>query len=137
MLFRNPLLARLVLGDFISLAAVTLLGFSFHEALDPARLFRVLATLLPLNLGWFLIGMSVGVFDLENAGKARQLWRPVWTMILVGPFAALLRAFMLGAQAIVPIFVIVLLSVGAFGMLVWRTIFIMWLSRSNFSERHA
>jgi Protein of unknown function (DUF3054) len=133
MALRKSHMTWLVAGDLLSLAAVTLFGFAFHETLDFSRLYRVLATFLPLTLGWFLIGYHVGVFDLDKAGAARQLWRPVWTMVLAGPFAALLRALMLGADAIVPIFVIVLLSVGALGMFLWRAVFSYWLSRRSMS----
>jgi hypothetical protein len=137
MFTRNPDLARLVVGDVVSLAVVTLFGFSFHETLDSSRLYRMLATLLPLSVGWFLVGAHVGVFDLGKVSRPSQLWRPVWTMVLAGPLAGLLRAIMLASPAIVPIFVLVLMSVGAAGMLLWRVIFLAWITRRARGEAHA
>ncbi len=131
MSLRNTRLPALVAGDVASLIAVTLIGFTFHESLDSSRLYRMLATFLPLTLSWFLVGAHVGVFDMDRVFRTRQLWRPVWTMVLAAPLAGLLRAVMLGAPAIVPVFVLVLAAVGAAGMLVWRAVFLFWHLRRS------
>ncbi|MEE9188570.1 MAG: DUF3054 domain-containing protein [Anaerolineales bacterium] len=113
----------LIAGDIITLAIVTVIGFASHGTADTAGS-RILTTLIPLVVAWFLIAPFLQVYDNQISRDGRQLWRPLWAMILASPMAAWLRGLMLSSP-ILPIFVIILGGVSAVAILVWRGIF--WL----------
>lgn len=113
----------LIAGDIITLAIVTVIGFASHGTADTAGS-RILTTFIPLVVAWFLIAPFLQVYDNQISRDGRQLWRPLWAMILASPMAAWLRGLMLSSP-ILPVFVIILGGVSAVAILVWRGIF--WL----------
>jgi hypothetical protein len=113
----------LIAGDIITLAIVTAIGFASHGTADTAGS-RMLTTFIPLVVAWFLIAPFLQVYDNQISRDGRQLWRPLWAMILASPMAAWLRGLMLSSP-ILPVFVIILGGVSAVAILVWRGIF--WL----------
>jgi ABC-type xylose transport system permease subunit len=113
----------LICGDVAVFALVTIFGFSSHHTLGTAG-GRMLATFIPLVVGWALIAPFLGVYDLQRVVDWRQLWRPFWAMVLAGPMVGWLRGVWLG-QVILPIFVVVLGGISALALLAWRTLF--WL----------
>jgi hypothetical protein len=118
----------LVLGDGISIALITLLGFAAHGELSLSSLPRMLVTFLPLALSWFLLAPWLRLFDPGISANPRQAWRPVLGMLFAAPLAAVLRGLLLGA-VVLPLFVAVLAGTGALSMLAWRTIY--WFSRNR------
>jgi hypothetical protein len=121
-----PLL--LVIGDAIVLLFVTLIGFSSHDRLS-SGIPRMLASFVPLLASWALIGVHVGVFDPARVADPKQLWRPFWAMVLAGPFAAWLRAALLGAEGISTIFVVALGGVSTLSLFVWRSLYVILAKR--------
>ncbi len=117
----SPFLRWLLLGDLLALTLVTVLGFATHGTLGSAGV-RLWATFIPLLAGWVLVGATAGLFDFSLVTEARQLWRPVWAMILVAPFTTWFRAWWLGI-GIPPVFIAVLAATGGLGMLLWRALF--------------
>ncbi|MFM8322851.1 MAG: DUF3054 domain-containing protein [Chloroflexota bacterium] len=117
----------LIAGDLLAIALVTLFGFATHGELGSAGT-RMLTTFVPLCLGWMAAAPALGLFNRAAAGDPRQLWRPLWAMLLGGPLAAWLRAAWLGA-AVLPVFVFVLSGVGALGLLAWRALALIFLRR--------
>jgi hypothetical protein len=113
----------LIAGDIITLAIVTVIGFASHGTADTAGS-RILTTFIPLVVAWFLIAPFLQVYDDQISRDGRQLWRPLWAMILASPMAAWLRGLLLSSP-ILPVFVIILGGVSAVAILVWRGIF--WL----------
>ena len=111
----------LLTGDVVTLALVTVFGFATHGEVATAGT-RMLTTFLPLVFAWLLISPHLGVFDLKRLADPRQLWRPFWAMLLAGPLAAWLRAVMLNSP-ILPIFVVVLGSISALALLLWRSLY--------------
>jgi hypothetical protein len=122
-----------VAGDALAIAAITLAGFRTHGTLATAGA-RIWATFLPLLAAWLIVGLPVGVFSAQNLRSSRQLWRPVWAMVLAAPLFGLLRAWMLGEPVILVIFVMVIGGVGALAMLVWRGIYWLWTGRVTAPE---
>lgn len=113
----------LIAGDIITLAIVTVFGFASHGTAGTAGS-RMLTTFIPLVVAWFLVAPFLQVYDNQIPLDGRQLWRPLWAMILASPMAAWLRGLMLSSP-ILPVFVIILGGVSAVAILVWRGIF--WL----------
>jgi hypothetical protein len=121
--------AVLLVGDIIVLALVTGFGFASHGTLETAGT-RMLTTFIPLVIAWLLIAPLLGVFDLSRVADPRQLWRPVWAMVLASPMAAWIRGAWLNAP-ILPVFVVILGGVSALGLLVWRALFLFALRRKR------
>lgn len=108
----------LILGDIITLAIVTIIGFASHGTAGSAGA-RMLTTFIPLVVSWFLIAPFLGVFDLDRVKDIKQVWRPFWAMVLAGPFASWMRGAWLNAP-ILPLFVVILGGTGALAILTWR-----------------
>jgi DUF3054 family protein len=114
----------LILGDVFAIAVVTLIGFATHRELGTAPISRMLATLIPLLVGWGLAAPWLGLFDLELTADPRQLWRPGLATLLAGPLATFLRGVALNS-VILPLFVAVFTASAALAMTSWRGLW--WL----------
>jgi hypothetical protein len=114
----------LVLGDVLTIAILTLIGFAMHGELQTSFLVRMFTTFLPLLAGWFLIAPWLGLFRPEITKEPRQLWRPLLAMLLAAPLAGTLRAVMLGS-VVLPLFVGILGASCAFGMFLWRAVWVL------------
>ena len=114
----------LFLGDLVVIVAVTLAGFATHNTLGTAGS-RILTTFLPLLLAWGLLGFHGRVFDLDQARRLGQVWRPFFTMVLAAPVFGLLRAWMLGVDSISATFLVVIGGISAISMLAWRILFML------------
>ena len=117
----------LILGDIITLALVTIIGFASHGTADTAGA-RMLTTYVPLVVAWFLVAPFLQVYNIEYGHDGRQLWRPIWAMVLAAPMAAWLRGMMLSSP-ILPIFVVILGGVSVVAIFLWRALF--WLVASR------
>ena len=114
----------LVAGDILAIAIVTVVGFATHGETDVSFLPRMLAAFIPVITAWFLLAPWFGLFQQEIIYNPKLLWRPVYAMLLAGPFAAILRGLILNAP-IIPVFAVVLSATSAFGMMVWRWIYFL------------
>lgn len=114
----------LIAGDVTVLTLVTLAGFIRHGTISTAE-GRILITLIPIGLSWFMIAPFIGVYDQQKMLSWRQLWRPVYAIILASPVAAWLRGWLLDAPVQV-IFITVIAAFGSLGLLLWRGLFIIW-----------
>ena len=115
----------LILGDIIAILIVTVIGFATHGEADLSFLPRMSAAFFPLVIAWFLLSPFLGLFQNEITSNPKQLWRPVLAMLFAGPFAAVLRGFLLNAP-IIPIFAVVFASTSAFGILIWRGVYFLF-----------
>ena len=130
----NPKLFRtLLIGDVIVHVIVTVIGFMTHDSLTTAGT-RILTTFLPLIASWLLLGIPLGIFDLEFVEQPKALWRPFWAMLLAGPWIAFLRALMLQAPAIVPLFVIIMGGTAAIGLLTWRALLLLVIKKTSWMK---
>ena len=117
----------LIIGDILTLAIVTVIGFASHGTAGTAGS-RMLTTFIPLLAAWFLIAPHLNVYDRDIALDGRQLWRPFWAMVLAGPMAAWLRGVLLNSP-ILPVFVIILGGVSALAILTWRGLYWLVMTR--------
>jgi hypothetical protein len=109
----------LVVGDIITLAIITVVGFATHGETALSFIPRMFSTFIPLVVSWLLIAPWLGLFDEQIASQPNQLWRPPLAMLLAAPMTAILRAAMLNAVAL-PLFTLILGGSAALGMLIWR-----------------
>lgn len=117
----------LIFGDILTLGIITLVGFASHGTVGIAGS-RMFTTFLPLVAAWFLIAPNLRSYDYQVVVNWQELWRPFWSMVLAAPIAAWLRGLILDAP-ILPIFVIILGGVSAIGILLWRIVAQLFLSR--------
>jgi hypothetical protein len=122
----------LIIGDVVTLVLITVFGFANHGTLGSAGL-RILSTLVPLIVAWFLISPLVGSFDEVRVKDLRQLWRPLWAMVLAAPIASFLRGVWLN-QPILPLFVVVIGGFSALGLVGWRTLYSLYRMRLTTSH---
>jgi hypothetical protein len=113
----------LIVGDILAIALVTFIGFATHGEAGVSFLPRMGAAFFPLILSWFLLAPALGLFQEQTILNPKQLWRPILAMVFAAPFAAVLRGLILNAP-VIPIFAVVLSATSAFGMLVWRGIYL-------------
>lgn len=124
----------LIVGDIVTLTLVTAIGFATHGTLGTAGM-RMLTTFLPLLIAWAAVAPFLGAYDLFQARDPRQLWRVLWAAALAAPLAAWLRGVWLNAP-ILPVFVLVLASVGAAGLLIWRLIYVFLARRTVWNPKN-
>ena len=113
--------AILIIGDVLTIALVTVVGFATHDELGTAG-WRMLTTFIPVLIAWGLVAPFLGVYDFQRVAQARQLWRPFWVAVLAAPMAGWIRGVWFG-EVILPVFVFVLGGVSALAILAWRTLF--------------
>lgn len=114
----------LILGDVLAIALLTIIGFATHGETDLSYLPRMAALFFPLLITWFVLAPSIGLFDRQIISDPKQLWRPILAMTFAASLAAILRGLILNA-AVLPIFGLVLAGTSAFGMLVWRAVYLV------------
>ena len=73
---------------------------------------------------WFLAATWVDLFDERVISNPQLFWRILLAMLFAAPLAVVVRAALLHSAA-QPLFVLILGSVNALGMLVWRGIFFL------------
>ncbi|TAK14780.1 MAG: DUF3054 domain-containing protein [Anaerolineae bacterium] len=118
----------LLVGDILVLVLVTLSGFASHNTLGTAGT-RMLTTMLPWTVGWFLIAPWLGLFDPDIVRETRELWRPFWALALASPLAAYLRGWMIGRPSSL-VFTLVMIGVSGLAMVFWRALCV-WRIRRN------
>lgn len=112
----------LYVGDAVSIAVLTFIGFATHGEAEISFLPRMAALYFPLSIAWFLLAPALGLFTAERTYSLNQLWRPALTALFAAPLAAVLRGFLLNAP-IIPIFAAVLAVTTALGMVIWRGLY--------------
>jgi hypothetical protein len=120
----------LLIGDCFALFIITLIGFITHGEGNLSFLPRFLAAFVPITITWLILAPWFGLFQPEITSNSKQLWRPVLAMIFSAPLAVVFRGLILNA-AILPIFAIVFGATSAFGVVIWRGIYLFWLKRSQ------
>ncbi len=109
----------LIIGDVIAFAILTVIGFATHGEVGTSFILRMGTTFFPLLLGWSLSATWLGLFDENITSEPKMLWRIFPAMLLAAPLAVILRAVLLHSAA-QPLFVLILGSMNALGILVWR-----------------
>jgi len=115
----------LILGDTLSIAILTFIGFATHGETDISFIPRMGTTFFPLLIGWFLIAPWFGLFDEQVTSNPKLLWRVLLAMLFVAPLGTILRSALLHSAAL-PFFALILASTNGLGMLVWRGIYFLF-----------
>jgi hypothetical protein len=113
----------LILGDILTFAIVTFIGFATHGEADVSYVPRMAASFFPLVIAWFLITPWLGLFDEGVTVNFKLLWRILPAMVFVSPLAVILRAVLVHSAA-QPLFALIFGLTNALGILVWRVIYL-------------
>ena len=118
---------KLIAGDFLALAIITVIGFASHGETELSFVPRMFTTFVPLLVSWFLIAPWLGLFDKQITFNPKQLWRPPLAILLAAPMTTILRASLLNTVAL-PLFTLILGGSAAIGMFVWRGVW-AWINQ--------
>ncbi len=116
----------LIVGDTLTLLITVAIGFQSHETLS-IFLQRFAFTFFPWTLAWIFVAPRFGLFEIPQLKLGKQSVQVVLAMLLVSPLAVVLRAAWLGSAAL-PLFALIMGASSALALIVWRTIFIKWVS---------
>ena len=120
----------LILGDLLTLAILTIVGFATHGETGTSFLPRIAAAFVPMAFGWFVLAPWLGLFDNTVVAVPKNLLRIPLAMLFVTPLAVILRAAWLNSAGL-PIFALALGGANTIGMLVWRGLYIFIAKRMN------
>jgi hypothetical protein len=120
----------LIIGDILTIAVLTVIGFATHGEVGASFVARMGATFFPLSFAWFLSAPWFELFDEQVSSNPKLLWRILPVMLLAAPLAVILRAALLHSAA-QPFFALILGSMNALGMLIWRGIYLFILRGSR------
>ena len=113
----------LIVGDIIAVALITVIGFVTHGEGGLEYLPRMAAAFFPLVITWLILAPWFDLFSPEITSNVKMLWRPALAVMFAAPLALVLRGFILNAP-ILPIFAVVFAGTSAFGILLWRMMYL-------------
>jgi hypothetical protein len=120
----------LILGDVLAIAMVTIVGFVTHGEGGLEFLPRMAAAFFPLVVTWILILPWFGLLSPEIVSDLKMIWRPALAVLFAAPLALVFRGLFLNAP-ILPIFAVVFTLTSAFGLLLWRFIYFLFINRNH------
>ena len=120
----------LIIGDIITLAILTVIGFATHGETGTSFLPRMMAIFIPAPLSWFILAPMLGLFNEEAIAIPKNLWKVAFAFLYVGPLAVLLRGAWLNTSAL-PLFALAFSASNAVGMVIWRWLYIQIVYRKK------
>ncbi|MCC7119338.1 MAG: DUF3054 domain-containing protein [Anaerolineales bacterium] len=117
----------LLFGDVIVIAIVTLIGFATHDELSLQFLARMAAMFFPLAGAWIILGFWLNLFEPQSAANLKALWNVALATLFAVPLAFLVRGLLLNGMPIVPIVGVVFIGVTAVGLLLWRSVYYLYV----------
>lgn len=118
----------LILGDVITLAILTIIGFATHGETSTSFIPRMAVIFFPITFAWFVLAPWFGLLDDVVTQAPKQLLRIPLAFLFAAPLAVILRGALLNAP-VLPLFALIFGGSNALGMLVWR-----WLYQKLFSK---
>lgn len=118
--------STLILGDIITLALLTIIGFATHGETGLSFLPRMAVIFFPIIFAWFVLAPWFGLLDESVIKSPKQLLRIPLAFLFAAPLAVILRGALLNAP-VLPLFALIFGGSNALGMLLWR-----WLYRVIF-----
>lgn len=113
----------LILGDIVTLAFLTLIGFATHGETGTSFLPRMAVIFFPAVFAWFALAPWLGLFEEPVTDFPKNLLRIPLAFLFVSPLAVIIRSALLNAPAL-PLFSLIFGGSNALGMMVWRAIYL-------------
>ena len=118
----------LIIGDVLAFAILNIIGFATHKETGVSFLPRMAVAFFPIVFAWFVLAPWLGLFDETVINNSKNLLRIPLVFLFVAPLAVILRGALLNAPAL-PLFALVFGSTNAFGMLVWRWLYLVLFAK--------
>ncbi|HNO94736.1 MAG TPA: DUF3054 domain-containing protein, partial [Anaerolineales bacterium] len=119
----------LIVGDVIAFIILNIIGFATHGEVGSSFLPRMAVAFFPIVFAWFVLAPWFGLLDEAVITNPRNLLRIPLVFLFAAPLAVILRGALLNAPAL-PIFALVFGSTNAFGMLVWRWLYQVFMKKN-------
>jgi len=113
----NQINLKLLLGDWLTLALITAIGFISHN--QQFQIGRFLATAVPVCLAWLVTALWFGVLSKGERPFLQEWWKVAYAIVLSTPLAIVLRGLILNSSVQVT-FVLVMIAMSMLGLWVWR-----------------
>jgi hypothetical protein len=123
----NQINLPLLLGDWLTLALITAIGFISHN--QQFQIGRFLATAVPVCLAWLVTAPWFGVLSKGERPFLLEWWKVAYAIVLCTPLAILIRGLILNSSIQVT-FVLVMIAMCMLGLWIWR---FLW---SKFIQKH-
>ncbi len=122
--------STLILGDILTFAILTVIGFATHSETGTSFLPRMAVAFFPITFAWFVLAPWFGLLDESVIKSPKQLLRIPLAFLFVAPLAVILRGALLNAPAL-PLFALIFGGTNALGMMVWRGLYILITHRTK------
>lgn len=122
--------STLILGDILTFAILTVIGFATHGETGASFLPRMAVAFFPITFAWFVLAPWLGLLDESVIKSPKQLLRIPLAFLFVAPLAVILRGALLNAPAL-PLFALIFGSTNALGMMVWRGLYMLIANRTK------
>ena len=122
----NQINLPLLLGDWLTLALITAIGFISHN--QQFQIGRFLATAVPVCLAWLFTAAWFRVLSKGERPFFLDWWKVAYAIVLSTPLAIVIRGLILNSSIQVT-FVLVMIAMSMLGLWVWR---FLW---SNFFRK--
>ncbi|MHB8134871.1 MAG: DUF3054 domain-containing protein [Anaerolineaceae bacterium] len=118
----------LLLGDWLTLALVTVIGFLSHN--QQIQFGRFLAIAIPICLSWILTAPWFGILTRGKDQGLKNWWKIGWAVLLAVPLAVILRGLVLGSAVQVS-FTFVMIATSMLGLWIWRFVWSIVLTKNK------
>lgn len=115
-----------LLGDWITLAIITAIGFLTHN--QQFQVGRFLATVVPVALSWVITAPWFGILAANKQLTLRDWWKISYAVLLSIPLAVILRGWILGSSVQVT-FTLVMVAMCMIGLWVWRFLWVIFFQK--------
>jgi hypothetical protein len=116
--------ASLILGDVLAIAIVTVVGIVTHRE---SGLEYLPLAFFPLVIIWLILAPWFDLFSLQVVSGLKTIWRPALAALFAAPLALVFCGLIL--NALLPIFAVVFTLTSAFGLVVWRPIYFLFIKK--------
>ena len=113
----NQINLLLLLGDWLTLALITAIGFISHN--QHFQIGRFLATAVPVCLAWLVSAPWFGILSKGEQPFFLDWWKVAYAIVLSTPLAIVIRGLILNSSIQVT-FVLVMIAMSMLGLWVWR-----------------
>ncbi len=113
----NHINLPVIIGDWITLALITAVGFISHN--QQFQFGRFLATAIPVCLGWLITAPWFGILSKGKRPFFQEWWKVAYAILLSVPLAVVFRGLLLSSSVQVT-FVLVMIAMSMLGLWIWR-----------------
>jgi hypothetical protein len=116
----------LLLGDWVALALVAVIGFWSHT--QTIQIGRFFAVAVPLCLAWLITAPWFGILAAGKQHGWQEWWKIGWAVLLAIPLAAVMRGWILNNPVQIT-FTFVMIATSLLTLWIWRFIHMQFIQK--------